>query len=221
MPHIAPKSAEDLRDVKKVLKMSEAAMGFIPNSTLTMAHKPQLSLAFSLLAAVTYGADLKGLLAFYGDAIPEPSNPEQSLTPEQIQLLAFAVSLSAGCRYCQAHTSHRLVEAGANQEKLSAIADYEASAAFTPGEKALLALAFAAGQNPNEATSAHFTALKDHFSEEQIVQAVGVVSLFGFLNRWNDTMATTLEKAPMAFAKASLDVFSWAEGKHGPSEPGA
>ena len=145
MPHIAPKSAEDLRDVKKVLEMSEAAMGFIPNSTLTMAHKPQLSLAFSLLAAVTYGADLKGLLAFYGDAIPEPSNPEQSLSPEQIQLLAFAVSLSAGCRYCQAHTSHRLVEAGANQEKLSAIADYEASAAFTPGEKALLALAFAAG----------------------------------------------------------------------------
>jgi alkylhydroperoxidase family enzyme len=113
------------------------------------------------------------------------------------------------------------VEAGANQEKLSAIADYEASAAFTPGEKALLALAFAAGQSPNEANSAHFTALKDHFSEEQIVQAVGVVSLFGFLNRWNDTMATTLEKAPMAFAKASLDAFSWAAGKHGPSEPGA
>lgn len=136
MPHIAPKSAEDLRDVKKVLEMSEAAMGFIPNSTLTMAHKPQLSLAFSLLAAVTYGADLKGLLAFYGDAIPEPSNPEQSLTPEQIQLLAFAVSLSAGCRYCQAHTSHRLVEAGANQEKLSAIADYEASAAYPWGKSA-------------------------------------------------------------------------------------
>ena len=113
------------------------------------------------------------------------------------------------------------MEAGANQEKLSAIADYEASAAFTPGEKALLALAFAAGQNPNEATSAHFNALKDHFSEEQIVQAVGVVSLFGFLNRWNDTMATTLEKAPMAFAKASLEAFSWAEGKHGPSETGA
>ena len=80
MPHIAPKSAEDLRDVKKVLEMSEAAMGFIPNSTLTMAHKPQLSLAFSLLAAVTYGADLKGLLAFYGDAIPEPSNPEMTPT---------------------------------------------------------------------------------------------------------------------------------------------
>ena len=42
--------------------------------------------------------------------------------------------------------------------------------------------------------------LSKHFSERQVIEVVAVISLFGFLNRWNDTMATTLDKSPKSFA---------------------
>ena len=79
----------------------------------------------------------------------------------------------------------------------------------------VVALAMAAGRVPNEATPAHFEALKAHFSDRQIVQIVAVIAMFGFLNRWNDTMATELEDAPVAFAEKALATIDWAKGKHG------
>jgi len=42
------------------------------------------------------------------------------------------------------------------------------------------------------------------------------VGLFGFLNRWNDTMATELEEEPFGFA-ASRYGARWEPGKHGPT----
>ena len=54
-----------------------------------------------------------------------------------------------------------------------------------------------------------------HFDEEQVVEIVAALSLFGFLNRWNDTMATELEELPADVAKASLGgSFGWEAGKH-------
>ncbi len=46
---------------------------------------------------------------------------------------------------------------------------------------------------PNEASVADFNEVKEHFDEDQIVEIVATIALFGYLNRWNDTMATTLE----------------------------
>jgi len=43
-----------------------------------------------------------------------------------------------------------------------------------------------------------------------------VISLFGWLNRWNDTMASDLEPAPLAFAGAHLVARGWSAGKHVP-----
>ena len=47
------------------------------------------------------------------------------------------------------------------------------------------------------------------------MELVGVISLFGYLNRWNDTMATELEGKPREFAEATLAGQGWAVGKHG------
>jgi alkylhydroperoxidase family enzyme len=66
---------------------------------------------------------------------------------------------------------------------------------------------------PNATEASHFDELKRHFSDRQIVEIVAVISLFGFLNRWNDTMATTLESEPRAFATDNLS--GWEVGKHG------
>ena len=66
---------------------------------------------------------------------------------------------------------------------------------------------------PNATGPEHFEQLKKHFTDRQIVEIVAVISLFGFLNRWNDTMATTLESQPGEFARVNLD--NWEVGKHG------
>ena len=56
------------------------------------------------------------------------------------------------------------------------------------------------------------TALNEHYTARQCVEIVAVISLFGYLNRWNDTMASTLEDKPVSFASTNLP--SWEIGKH-------
>lgn len=212
MANVTPLVPEQIPQLADVLERTRAAMGFVPNSMLTMAHLPQLTAAFAMLAGVTFGANLRALqpaAAVLEDAAQEP------LPPALIQLVAFACSVGAGCRYCQAHTSHGAHRLGEDAAKLDGVLGFETDAAYSECERAALALAFAAAAVPNETTQAHFTRLRQHFSEPQIVQLVAVVALFGFLNRWNDTMATQLEAGPLEFAAASLGGLGWESGKHG------
>jgi len=46
-------------------------------------------------------------------------------------------------------------------------------------------------------------------------QGVAVISLFGWLKRWNDTLATPLEAALGAFAEERLPGRGWQAGRHG------
>ena len=81
-------------------------------------------------------------------------------------------------------------------------------------EKAALRVAVHAGMVPNAVEAEHMSELSRYFSEKQVIEVVAVISLFGFLNRWNDTMATTLESAPKNFAADQLASHGWAAGKH-------
>lgn len=212
MAHVKARDRKDLPELEPVLANAEAAMGFVPNSMLTMAHMPQLTMAFSMLAGVVFGGDLKGMMQNFADIVPDDADAGSALTPDQVQLIAYSVSLAAGCRYCQAHTSHNGHRFGLSEEKLNDVLRYETSEHFSDAEKALIGVALAAGAVPNAAEPAHFAALEKHFSTRQIVQIVAVVALFGFLNRWNDTMATQLEATPVEFAQAALS--GWQIGKH-------
>ena len=212
-PNIDPVPEAALAQLQPVLEASAAAMGFVPNSMTTMAHMPQLPMAFSMLAGVVFGADLQGLMNNYAQHVPTDAKAAEALTPDQVQLIAYTVSLSAGCRYCQAHTSHNAHRFGLAEEKLNAVLAYETSDLFSASERALIALALACGEVPNGAQPAHFSALREHFSERQVTQIVSVISLFGYLNRWNDTVGTQLESIPVAFADGHLK--DWEIGKHG------
>jgi len=46
------------------------------------------------------------------------------------------------------------------------------------------------------------------------VQILGAVCLYGFLNRWNDSMATDLEDSPKAMGENVLARGGWTGGKH-------
>jgi hypothetical protein len=41
-----------------------------------------------------------------------------------------------------------------------------------------------------------------------------VISLFGYLNRWNDSMGTPLENAALQSGETYLGKKGWSEGKH-------
>lgn len=72
----------------------------------------------------------------------------------------------------------------------------------------------AAASQPNDVTDQLFDQLKAHWSEGQIVEILGVVGLFGFFNRWNDSMATTLEAEPLTIGREHLGATGWDAGKH-------
>jgi hypothetical protein len=64
------------------------------------------------------------------------------------------------------------------------------------------------------ATDDDFDALKRYYTEAQIVDIVAVIALFGFLNRYSDTMATELESSPIEAGRRFLAEKGWSVGKH-------
>ena len=76
-------------------------------------------------------------------------------------------------------------------------------------------IAVKAGQLPNECDAQDFAELKRHWDEGQIVEIIAAIGLFGYLNRWNDTMATELEDYPAGVAERTLGGWGWQPGKHG------
>ena len=128
---------------------------------------------------------------------------------ETKQLIALASSLSAGCQYCQSHTSHGAERAGANTEKIAEILKYSTSDKYSEKERAVLDLAFLSGQSPNGTKKENFDKLLEFFSKDQILEIVSVIAAFGFLNRWNDTLGTVMEDEPKNFVNNELVPKGW------------
>jgi uncharacterized peroxidase-related enzyme len=194
--HLIPLTDDQLRDVEDVVSLSRQFSGYIPTSLRIMARKPELLRAFAGLLAVV---------------MRQPGEVPSALK----WLIAHAVSSAAGCRYCQAHTAANSAKVGLPVEKIEALMTYETNPIYSAAERATVDLALAAGRVPNEASRAHFDALRPHFTEVGIIEIVSVISLFGWLNRWNDTFASDLEAAPMEYASKVLASAGWKAGKHG------
>jgi len=129
-------------------------------------------------------------------------------------LVSLASSYAAGCRYCQSHMANLSSRYEASDAKIAALWNFESSELFSPAERAAIGLALKSGASPNMASEADFDALKLHYDEGQIVEIVAAIALFGFLNRWNDTLATALEPLPAQVAERSLGAVGWHAGKH-------
>ena len=103
---------------------------------------------------------------------------------------------------------------GELKSKIDAIWDYQTSPLYTQAERVALDYALAAGSVPNAVDAELMARMKEHWSEDQIVQILGAVCLYGFLNRWNDSMATELEEAPKKMGERVLAEGGWTGGKH-------
>ena len=113
-----------------------------------------------------------------------------------------------------AHTAGASLRLGVDEKKLEAVWEYRASPLYTEAERVALDFALAAAAQPNAVTDELFGKMKQHWSETQIVEIVGVIALFGWLNRFNDTMATPLEEEPIEVGKKFLAPHGWEVGKH-------
>ena len=187
--YIGGKTRENFKEFEELFNGVEVFMGYVPNAHLAMAERPELLIAFSSLARTIFQT--------------------QGVDMQTKQLIALASSLSSGCKYCQAHTSHGAERAGAKEEKIAEILNYTQSDYYTNQERAVLDLAFASGRTPNESNEEHFNELKKYFSDDQIIDIVSVISMFGFLNRWNDTLGTKLEDIPKDFVEEKLKPLGW------------
>lgn len=135
--------------------------------------------------------------------------------PTDLKYMAgYLASMAAGCQYCSAHTASNAAHSGASVEKIAAIWDYERSDLFSSSERAALNFAVLAGQSPSGVTDDTLTVLAEYFDEEQIVELLAVISLYGFFNRWNDSLATTLEETPRLFGEKHLTDHGWTIGNH-------
>lgn len=113
-----------------------------------------------------------------------------------------------------AHTAGAALQLGVEDRKLEAVWEFRTSALFTPKERSALEVAVAGAAQPNEVSDPMFAELKHHWNEGEIVEIVAVISLFGFMNRWNDTMATPLEEEPIHVGEKHLAKSGWRAGKH-------
>ena len=195
MPRLEPLPPEHTPELKKHFDFFLTTLGFAPNSVLTMQRKPKLVQAFAQLNAAVMDPAGKVDLGFR-------------------RLIGHLASKAAGCLYCQAHTVLGAKNFGVDDERLAQLWDFRSSALFSAKERVALEFALAAAQQPNAVTDELFAGLRRHWGEEEIVEILGVVAMFGFLNRWHDSMATPLEPAAAAAGNKVLGARGWSPGKH-------
>ncbi len=194
-PRLAPLPADHDPTLAEYFAKLEQRNGYLPNSQLTMQRRPKLLKAYAQLSAAVW-------------------DPEGSVDLGLRRLVGHVASRAAGCQYCMAHTAGHALSTGVDDAKLAAVWEYRTSPLFNDAERAALDVALAGGQVPNDVTDEMFTELRKHWDEGQIVEIVAVIALFGFLNRWNDTMATPLESDPVEVGERHLAGMGWGIGRH-------
>ena len=195
MPLVTPLEKGTAPEVDALARFFDETLGFTPNSVLTMQRRPAVAAAFIGLN--------KAVMANEG-----------RVTSEQKRLIGHLASMTAGCRYCQAHTVLAAERYGATRERLAAIWDYRNSPLFSDAERAAFDFAVAAASVPNGVDEPIANNLRSHWDEGEIVEILGVIGLFGFLNRWNDSMATSLEDGAAQVGERELQTRGWSRGKH-------
>ena len=194
MPLVKPLLSIQDKETQELVIFFNETLGFCPNSVLTMQKKPHLAQAFvNLNKAVMDNAG--------------------SISSEFKRIIAYISSNTAGCKYCQAHTIRAAERYGGKKERLEQAWDFENSRLFSEAEKVALRFTIAASSVPVSTSQKLEELLQHHWDEKDILEIVSVIALFGYLNRWNDVMGTSLEKDAKDSAESLLQNH-WDIGKH-------
>lgn len=195
MPLVSPLASDTNEEVAQLAKFFNETLGFCPNSVLTMQRRPAIAKAFISLNMAVMANDGR-------------------VTAEQKRLIGYLTSANTGCRYCEAHTILAAERYGATEVRLANIWSFRESDLYTQGEKAAFEFALAASSVPNAVDDQITAQMHEHWDEGEIVEILGVISLFGYLNRWNDSMGTTMESGAVDAGERLLSESTWSKGKH-------
>lgn len=155
--------------------------GYIPESYKVLAHRPPILKAFMDLSKAV---------------IRDEGTVDRGFR----FLVAYVSSRTRGCQYCQAHNAKSAARWGVPDAKLDAVWSYETSDLYSAEERVALEFAQAAAQTPNLVTDDLVARVRHHWSDAQVVEIMSVVSLFGWLNCFNDGLTTDLDQATLDWA---------------------
>jgi len=195
MPLVTPLAVDHNEEIAKLAEFFSETLGFPPNSVLTMLRRPSIAKAFINLNVAVMQNDGR-------------------VTAEQKRLIGYLTSASTGCRYCEAHTILAAHRYGGSEERLASIWEFRDSDLYSDAEKAAFEFALAAAAVPNAVDESINQQLHKYWDDGEIVEILGVIALFGYLNRWNDSMATTMEDGAVNAGKEFLSHSDWSRGKH-------
>lgn len=194
-PLVNPLDRNATKEASEMADFYDETLGFTPNSLFTMMHRPRIAAAFLEM----------------NQAVMENKG---RVTSSLKRLLAYLSSRTAGCRYCEAHAIRAAERYGSHQDKLNNIWDYKTYDAFSEAERAVFDFAIAASSIPNAVDDTTAENMRKHWDDGEIVEILGVIALFGYLNRWNDSMGTQLEEPAADDGNKFLGKNGWTRGKH-------
>lgn len=163
MPHVSPlKQSDAPADSRPILKAIEEKFGQSLNLFSTLAYQP----------------DVLGGTTQINDGIRKD-------LPEKLRELAYYKSSQVnGCEYCSHYHKGAAKKAGATDEQIASVDDYDRSDTFSDQEKAVLSyaeqLTKTASVDPNTVAK-----LKESLDDTQIVTLAATVALANFTNRIN------------------------------------
>lgn len=193
-PYLHPLKREEVPQLEPLFEMCQEFLGFIANDLLTIARKPEVA---------------QKAMEFSVTVVDEATLPESL-----VDLINLLASATAGCRYCVGHTANKAGENGQQSQKIAAVWEFETSPLFDERERAALLFTFKAAQLPSGLDKPDFEEARKHFTETEVCEILMLVCGMGFWNRWNDSVATTLESNPLSFSKSNLPKAHWQAGKH-------
>ena len=194
-PLVTPIDSDHNSGTEEMARFYNETLGFTPNSLFTMMHRPRIAHAFLEM----------------NQAVMENKG---RVTSALKRLIAYLSSMTTGCRYCEAHAIRAAERYGADEDKLQNIWNYQSSDIYSPAEKAAFDLAIAASSVPCQVDDEISERMREYWDDGEIVEIMGVIALFGYLNRWNDSMGTELEHPAAADGARLLQGNKWKIGKH-------
>jgi uncharacterized peroxidase-related enzyme len=168
-PVIAPASREKAAaDVQPIFDRLTQAFGHMPAFFGTMARSPEA---------------LQHFMPLYGAVI------NKGLVEAKYKELAYLkTALINGCEYCfRAHASSGKKN-GVTEEQIKNLAFYQRSAAFDAKEKATLLYAERVTRGASGIREGAIHELKQHYSDDQIVELTLTICIANFTNRFNDAL---------------------------------
>lgn len=191
LPRITDEEATP--ELRAVFDGARQMLGFVSNSTRTIAHSPWV---------------VKWLTPFTAAVQRESGGVLDARTKE---LAVIRTSVVNTCAFCLGHNRELGQIGGLTPAQVAgAEGDYENSPDLTAKEKCVIRWAELVTKNTAKYDKQCWEELKSYFSPQEIVELTMVICHFNLLNRINDTLHLDLEVPPesMKTLKVPTDRFA-------------